>query len=78
MNEIYLRPCPLCGGRAEIQCVEQSFAHLKATIRCVECGLTLDWDTPTAYARKQERPCFIKLGPDPFELWNTRTEDIKK
>lgn len=74
-----LKPCPLCGGKAELISVRQGWAVFDATIVCGGCGLTLDWHTHyTMYKpldNSRKRPIAIQHGPDPFEAWNRRASD---
>ena len=45
MIDFGLNPCPMCGGAAEVVHLSQNSEELRATIKCSDCGLTLEWDT---------------------------------
>lgn len=74
-----LKPCPLCGGAAAIMQYERSEGSCRAIIRCVCCGLTLDYTQYFATAPKRplapsddgERVS-VALNLSPFDAWNRR------
>lgn len=38
-NEIQLKPCPFCGGKAEIKYVQSGWSYENtAYVRCTKCG----------------------------------------
>lgn len=74
MIDFGLKPCPLCGGEAEVARLTQGPKELSAVIRCTDCGLTLDWQTEikTSVSRTTGKHTTAKAGPDPIEAWNRR------
>lgn len=73
-----LKPCPLCGGEAQVLQIVYGQAQLDATIRCNRCGLELDWRTPFVvvppiHVGIDEHLRIKQIGLDPFEAWNRRT-----
>ena len=73
MIDFGLKPCPLCGGEAEVARLTQSSEAQSAVIRCTDCGLTLEWETPikVGISRSGHRTP-VKAGLDPIEAWNRR------
>lgn len=74
-----LKPCPLCGGTANIIHYIDTPEWINAVIRCKNCGLTLDHTQNFATAPK--RPLApsddgeivrVALNESPFEAWNRR------
>lgn len=67
-----LKPCPFCGGEAEIQVGEyRSFVDGYA-VRCGNCSLTFG-----AYGRIGETyfwTCCYETEAEAIEAWNTRSE----
>lgn len=73
MIDFGLKPCPLCGGEAEVASLTQGPEELTAVIKCTNCGLTLDWQTEikVGVSRSGKRTA-VKAGLDPIEAWNRR------
>lgn len=73
MIDFGLKPCPLCGGEAEVARLTQSSEELTAVIKCTDCGLTLEWETEikVGVSRTGKRT-IVKTGLDPIEAWNQR------
>ena len=73
MIDFGLDPCPLCGGKAEVEQLAQSEERLDAVIKCSVCGLTLAWETEikVGISRSGKRTP-VKAGLDPIEAWNRR------
>lgn len=73
MFDFGLKPCPLCGGEAEVARLTQGPEQLSAVIKCTDCGLTLEWDTciKVDISRTGKRTV-VKDGLDPVEAWNQR------
>lgn len=69
-----LKPCPLCGGEAEVVRLTQGPEELSAVIKCTDCGLTLEWETKikVGISRVTGRKTAEKVGLDPVEAWNQR------
>ena len=64
MSDLYLRPCPFCGGEAEIKLYSGS--KLMSHIRCQNCGSrTKDVIISLEY-------CSVTVAAS---LWNRRTEE---
>lgn len=76
MIDFGLKPCPLCGGEAEVVRLAQGPENQSAVIKCTDCGLTLEWETDVrvGISRTGARTV-IKTGLDPIEAWNRRTDD---
>ena len=72
-----LKPCPLCGGKAQALNVDFGHAMFNATISCQTCGLTLRWNTEFMVCNHMgmdmEGGVAVKHGLDPIEAWNRRT-----
>lgn len=68
-----LKPCPLCGGEAEVARLTQSSEELTAVIKCTECGMTLEWETEikVGVSRSGKRSPVV-CGLNPIEAWNRR------
>ena len=73
MFDFGLKPCPLCGGEAEVARLTQGHDHLDAVIKCTDCGLTLEWENEikVSISRSGKRTA-VKAGLDPIEAWNRR------
>ena len=73
MFDFGLKPCPLCGGEAEVARLTQGPEECSAVIRCTCCGLTLDWSTEikVGVSRTGKRTA-VKASLDPIEAWNRR------
>lgn len=73
MIDFGLKPCPLCGGQAEVARLTQGPEELTAVIKCTDCGLTLEWETDVrvGISRTGSRTV-VKAGLDPIEAWNRR------
>lgn len=76
MIDFGLKPCPLCGGEAEVARLTQSPEELTAVIRCTDCGLTLEWETEikVGVSRATGTKTAVKAGLDPIEAWNRRRD----
>lgn len=73
MIDFGLKPCPMCGGEAEVARMTQAPDSLTAVIKCTGCGLTLEWDTDIKVGvSRTGRRTVTKAGPDPIEAWNRR------
>lgn len=73
MFDFGLKPCPLCGGEAEVVMMAQGPEHQRATIKCTDCGLTLEWETQIEVSRSRTGKRIVtKVGLDPIEAWNQR------
>lgn len=75
MIDFGLKPCPLCGGEAELARLTQSSEHQSGVIKCTDCGLTLEWETDikVTVSRTGKRTT-VKAGPNLIEAWNRRQE----
>lgn len=75
MIDFGLKPCPLCGGQAEVARLTQGPEELTAVIKCTDCGLTLEWETDVrvGISRTGSRTV-VKAGLDPIEAWNRRRD----
>lgn len=64
-----LKPCPLCGGRAELKISEQSSdTSMWHTIRCTKCGCSISHnDSGYSPDYKKDLIAFLRK-------WNTRQE----
>lgn len=70
-----LKPCPLCGGEADVVMFEHGYMTFNARIECKLCGLSLDWETEyKEYISLSGEKAVIKTSLDPFEAWNRRAE----
>jgi Lar family restriction alleviation protein len=78
MFDFGLKPCPLCGGEAEVARLTQGPDRLDAVIRCTDCGLTLEWETDikVGISRSGKRT-MAKAGLDPIEAWNRRAPNCE-
>lgn len=73
MFDFGLKPCPLCGGEAEVARLTQGPEECSAVIRCTGCGLTLDWRTKIKVGvSRSGKHTAVEVGPDPIEAWNRR------
>ena len=74
MFDFGLKPCPLCGGEAEVARLTQNTEELTTVIKCRDCGLTLDWATEyeVRHSRSSGQSFRVKVGLDPIEAWNQR------
>lgn len=67
-NEIKLKPCPFCGGKAEIKYVQSGWSYENiAYIRCTKCGASSQHLNIT-YREKE-------LTDKVIDLWNCRYGD---
>lgn len=74
MIDFGLKPCPLCGGEAEVVRLTQGPEELTAVIKCTDCGLTLDWRTEIkAGVSRSGKRTVVKTSLDPIEAWNRRS-----
>ena len=73
MFDFGLKPCPLCGGEAEVARLTQGPEECTGVIKCTACGLTLEWETEikVVISRTGKRTR-VKAGLDPIEAWNRR------
>ena len=72
MIDFGLKPCPLCGGEAEVVRLTQNKKELTAVIKCSDCGLTLEWETEIAERVSRSGQKVREEGMGPFEAWNRR------
>lgn len=72
MIDFGLKPCPLCGGEAEVARLTQSSKELTAVIKCADCGLTLEWETEIKQSVSRSGKHVMEVGLNPFEAWNRR------
>ena len=73
MIDFGLKPCPLCGGEAEVVRLTQGPEEMTAIIKCTDCGLTLDWQTEIkAGVSRSGKRTVVKASLDPIEAWNRR------
>ena len=74
MIDFGLKPCPLCGGEAEVASLAQGHDYQKAVIKCAICGLTLALETDIRVGiSRSGKHTVEKEGLDPIEAWNRRT-----
>ena len=67
-NEIQLKPCPFCGGKAEIKYVQSGWSYENtAYVRCTKCGASSQHLNIT-YREKE-------LADKVIDLWNCRYGD---
>ena len=67
--EEQLDGCPLCGGYARIVSMESQYASHTTTVRCSNCGLTLEWTQPFWISEDDDRlPADINF----ITAWNRR------
>lgn len=72
MIDFGLKPCPLCGGEAEVVRLTQNSKELTAVIKCSDCGLTLEWETEIVQRVSRSGQTIREEGMGPFEAWNRR------
>ena len=74
MIDFGLKPCPMCGGEAEVARLTQGPEEMTGVIRCTDCGLTLEWETKirVEVSRVTGKRTAEKIGLDPIEAWNLR------
>lgn len=72
MIDFGLKPCPLCGGEAEVVRLTQNSKELTAVIKCSDCGLTLEWETEIVERVSRSGQKIREEGMSPFEAWNRR------
>lgn len=66
-----LKPCPLCGAPARIgRMGNYHLGEWEVQVRCVGCGLRLDWTQRFAYSIGYN----AKLDINFLEAWNRRTK----
>lgn len=69
-----LDPCPLCGGRAELESFSRGDGYCSATIACEVCGLTLEYSQEfVSTTQLSGKTIYVPITIDPFEAWNRRT-----
>lgn len=74
LKDTHLEPCPLCGGRAEIEDIKRTADTFDATIVCILCGLRLEWSQPIVVGINFDgSKVYVPLDVNPFEAWNRRT-----
>ena len=74
MIDFGLKPCPLCGGAAQVEHLTSSVEKFDAVISCAVCGLTLKWKTEIKVGiSRSGKHTAVKAGPDPIEAWNRRS-----
>lgn len=69
MSDINLKPCPFCGGQAELihNSIGFAFDRIVSAVKCVQCG---------ARTRTFEMSTEFSCDDKAVEMWNTRyTED---
>lgn len=72
-----LKPCPFCGGEAELVrgCqTEDGIGAKPFYIRCIKCGAEVghtipDWDE---WANDRFNTCYARCAETAIEAWNTR------
>lgn len=73
-----LKPCPLCGGTADMPVIKTGYMMFEAKIRCNLCGLELNWRTEYCEGVSLDgKRTAIQTSLDPFEAWNRRARDEK-
>lgn len=72
MIDFGLKPCPLCGGEAEVARLTQGPEELTAVIKCTDCGLTLEWETKIKKSVSRSGKHVMEVGLNPIEAWNRR------
>lgn len=76
LADTHLEPCPLCGGEAQIESITRTPDTFSATIKCLLCGLRLEWSQPIAVGvNLNGSKIFVPLDINPFEAWNRRHHD---
>lgn len=77
-----LNPCPLCGGKANIEEMDISWNFTRCKIVCINCGLTLDWTQhfateevidPATGVIFDKKAVILSLSP--FQAWNRRIDN---
>ena len=74
-----LKPCPFCGGAAEIKEIELGSDCNRTTIVCCGCGVTLEW-VQEFYLHEVKDPISgehlytIRMAHNgsPIDAWNRR------
>lgn len=64
MDEIKIKPCPFCGGKAEIKRYVE-FAFEQAYVECTDCGARTRMIDPSLKYCANDKAA---------ELWNNREE----
>ena len=73
MIDFGLKPCPMCGGTADVVRLTQTDEELSAVIKCSSCGLTLDWSTEIKVGiSRSGRRTVQQADIGPIEAWNRR------
>ena len=72
MIDFGLKPCPLCGGEAEVVRLTQNSKELTAVIKCTDCGLTLEWETEITERVTRSGQKIREEGMGPIDAWNRR------
>lgn len=77
-----LKPCPFCGGKAEVSMIEIRSDITNTTIICSGCRVTLEW-TQEFYTCEIKDPISGELldvrrvphNESAYEAWNRRIEN---
>lgn len=72
-----LKPCPFCGGEAELVkgCqTEDGIGAKPFYIRCIKCGAEVGHTIPDWYewAHDKFNTCYTRCAENAIEAWNTR------
>lgn len=79
--QIFLKPCPFCGGEAKVEEIESRMDRFRAVIKCQRCGANLDWSQEFKYSAKLAptgvviKTVRIPVSLSPFDAWNRRAEN---
>ena len=66
MNEIKLKPCPFCGGKAKLELRSFDVFISAATVVCTKCGARTNMIKPS---------CDYTAKDKAFKLWNRRVKE---
>ena len=83
-KDLNLKPCPLCGGDAEITLVETELHAQRMVIECRRCGLALDHTQHYYTTERHNKTTGIRVientglvdSESAIDMWNRRTPDL--
>ncbi len=79
MNEIKLKPCPFCGGKAKIDDYTESLMFLQEItyffIRCSECCCEFSSNIKNLHYQSNYKEITNKMKQELAEKWNRRAEN---
>lgn len=78
-----MKPCPFCGGKAQMTFFEKGFDYHEAHISCVKCGAKIEKRVENLLVErfdplKQKRVLVnsgVRRDMNAMELWNRRVSD---